>query len=615
MSVLSNLRIPLKFKIIGAMVFANIVLIATVSFVYITDQSNKILELETNYRYEIVKDGDFISYLLTSSLIANDQIFMNDLITHFMKKHFSLMSISVTDKDGVIIADSQDDNWGKLYAHPSNSTVKIIGDATVSQFSVEGNKVVEILNPVKSGGRLLGGVITRFNMCYLEEEILRTKHIILYFILIAIGVMVMGAVIAAIIANRIVMPILYMQKNAEKVGKGDLDVKMGLNRNDEIGLLADSFDRMVNDLKISREYLVDKQYVDSIIANMSDALIVLDKGGRIEMVNRAVLDMFGYEEHELTGKSVDMICSGGGAVFSETILPALMDKGYVRNVEFDSKAKDARQIYLLFSGSVMRENENVKNIICLLKDITERKKAEDDIKRNQAQLMQASKMTAIGQLAGGVAHEINNPIGVILGFAQSVVKRIDNDDPLAMPLKSIEREAIRCKKMIVDLLTFSRTAKPAMDATDINALLDDTLSLIEPQAHIKNISVKKDYALTLPHPMANNNQIQQVIVNLCNNAIDAMPDGGRIIISTSHKKGAVEISVTDTGVGISQDIISKIFEPFFTTKEIGKGTGLGLSLCYEIIQKHNGAIKVESSPGSGTTFTISIPVNIKGENI
>lgn len=268
-----------------------------------------------------------------------------------------------------------------------------------------------------------------------------------------------------------------------------------------------------------------------------------------------------------------------------------------------------------------------KAILNILEDVEE---ANKQLKETQAKLIQSDKMAAIGQLAGGIAHEINNPMGVILGFAQSVMKRIDQNNPLYLPLSSIEREALRCKTLVQNLLVFSRSSGTGKTSMEINQAVEETLLLVEHQAKMRNVVITKKYAPDLPMIFANRNQIQQVIMNLANNALDVMPDGGTITITTtltipSPLEGEenlstvalakvegegkfVEIRVEDTGAGIPEEVKHKIFEPFFTTKEPGKGTGLGLSLCYEIMQKHNGTIDFESEKGKGTTFTIKLPI-------
>ncbi len=244
--------------------------------------------------------------------------------------------------------------------------------------------------------------------------------------------------------------------------------------------------------------------------------------------------------------------------------------------------------------------------------ISDLDQANQEKERAEKVILQSEKMAAVGQLAGGVAHEINNPLGVILGFSQSITKRLHPGDPLEMPLKSIEREALRCKSLVQDLLAFSRMGKTEKEEIDLNQAIDSSLSLILARAKLKNTQLVKEFDPLLPKIRANQNQLQQIIVNLSNNAMDAIPpQGGTLTFRTKKAsldgKDAVEIQVQDTGGGIPKDIQSKIFEPFFTTKGVGKGTGLGLSLVYEIIQKHQGKIMVESETGKGTLFRMFLP--------
>lgn len=269
--------------------------------------------------------------------------------------------------------------------------------------------------------------------------------------------------------------------------------------------------------------------------------------------------------------------------------------------------------YLLaeFTAAPIFDNGRVVAIFGIGRDITERKKAEQEKEALTKQLLQSEKMAAVGQLAGGVAHEINNPLGVILGFSQSVIRRIKEDDPLFMPLASIEREAKRCKNLVQDLLTFSRVGKTEKERCDLNSVINSALTLVEAQTKVKSVELIREFGEKVPEILISRNQVQQVIVNLSNNAIDAMPGSGKLIIRTKTvNRGTTnyaQIDVEDNGSGIPKEIQTKIFEPFFTTKEVGKGTGLGLSLVYEIIQKHQGILELESEPGQGTVFRILIP--------
>ena len=222
--------------------------------------------------------------------------------------------------------------------------------------------------------------------------------------------------------------------------------------------------------------------------------------------------------------------------------------------------------------------------------------------------LQTEKLSAVGQVAAGVAHEINNPLAVILGFSQSLKRRMKPSDEFYSPIESIERESLRCKTLVHNLLAFSRDSKPGIADEDPVALMEGALSLVETQARVRQIEVQRKFEPALPLIQADRNQIQQVVINLCTNAMDAMPHGGKLTIGLAKADPYVEIRVTDTGTGIPQDIQSHIFEPFFTTKEVGKGTGLGLSLVHDIVEKHHGQLDFHTELGKGTTFCVRLPI-------
>jgi len=258
----------------------------------------------------------------------------------------------------------------------------------------------------------------------------------------------------------------------------------------------------------------------------------------------------------------------------------------------------------------------------LEKKVDERTK---DLKQAQAQLIQSAKMSAIGRLGAGVAHELNNPLGGVLGYAQFMQKKFKNLDNVQKNFDDfqrfigyIERESSRCKDIIGNLLRFSR--KPLsikLEPINVGKVIEDTLSLLNHQLTLQNIKVTTNIAPNIPNINGNASQLQQVFTNLTFNAQQAMPNGGELTISLDLQPPAksktkdeksVRISFKDTGTGISEDHLSKIFEPFFTTREDGKNTGLGLSVAYQIIQVHQGNIDVQSEVGKGTTFSVSLPV-------
>ena len=230
------------------------------------------------------------------------------------------------------------------------------------------------------------------------------------------------------------------------------------------------------------------------------------------------------------------------------------------------------------------------------------------LQETQAQLVQAEKMSALGQLAGGLAHEINNPLSGILGLAQLALEAVPAGTQSHADLKEIEKAVFRCKKIISSLLSFARQEKTRMEPVNVNEAIEETLVLCARQMELKGVKIARDLEPGLPLATADFQQLMQVFLNLSTNAGDAMVEGGTLTVAT-RAAGAREIEIifSDTGCGMPREIMDRIFDPFFTTKPVGKGTGLGLSVCLGIVNKHNGRIKAESEEGKGSKFRIFLP--------
>jgi signal transduction histidine kinase len=234
---------------------------------------------------------------------------------------------------------------------------------------------------------------------------------------------------------------------------------------------------------------------------------------------------------------------------------------------------------------------------------------ERELKASQAALVQSEKMAAFGQLGAGIAHEVKNPLAGIIGLAQLLLRKVDKDGPLYKNLEMIEKEAKRSKQITENLLKFARGEKVAFMKIDLNAVAMDSAAIVDHQLGINRIRLERKLTPGLPPIAGNGNQLQQVLMNLMINAQQAMEGSpGTVTLSTRLLNAeTLEIRVADTGPGIPQDIQAKIFEPFFTTKPAGKGTGLGLSVSYGIIKDHKGDIRIESTPGKGAAFIITLP--------
>jgi len=320
-----------------------------------------------------------------------------------------------------------------------------------------------------------------------------------------------------------------------------------------------------------------------------------------------------------SGDQASLKVKTGYLVKSLIYVPLKTGNKVIGVMSVDNKASNRpfadNDMYLLAAladyASIAIVNAQLYGEVRAFNEELERKVRErtKELEEAQAQLVQSEKLASIGELAAGVAHEINNPLGVMLGFTQVILKKLPEKDQLRKPLTSIEREGLRCKKIIQGLLDFSRRSTPTLEPVNVNEVTEAAVKLIEHQIRIENIKLVKGYAPNLPEIQADSNQLQQVFVNLIINAYHAMPKGGELRITTRPLGNKVQIIFADTGMGIPATNLKRIFDPFFTTKEVGKGTGLGLSVSYGIIQEHGGKIEVDSQVGVGTTFVVTLPVN------
>jgi len=258
--------------------------------------------------------------------------------------------------------------------------------------------------------------------------------------------------------------------------------------------------------------------------------------------------------------------------------------------------------------SLVDKAGTTRGMLIIVDNITDRIRLE-------GQLIQNEKLTSIGLLAAGVAHEVNTPLAVISSYSQMLRKEISSEDPRYKLLEKITKQTFRASEIVNNLLHFSRTNATEFADVDIHQVIADTLSLLDHQFKTARVRIDRELRAEYPVVFANAGKLQQVFLNLFVNARDAMPEGGELRILTDTVDSKIEIIVQDTGVGISSENIQKIYDPFFTTKAAGKGTGLGLSVSYGIVQEHGGNISVDSKPGIGTSFKLELPLVRKPVNV
>jgi two-component system NtrC family sensor kinase len=237
-----------------------------------------------------------------------------------------------------------------------------------------------------------------------------------------------------------------------------------------------------------------------------------------------------------------------------------------------------------------------------------------ELKRTQAQLVQSTKLAAIGELAANIAHEINNPLTTVLGFASFLAERMPPTDPMREELGLIQEEASRARDIVRDLLQFSRQRDFSPESADVNTVLEQVIAMVRRQGALNAITVEERYEKDLPAVELDVSRIKQVFLNIINNAVYVMPSGGSLTVRTQTANGGVRIAFMDTGPGIAPEHRDRIFDPFFTTKPEVSGTGLGLSVSLGIVQSHGGTIEVETEMGRGTTFTVALPLRLEDES-
>jgi two-component system, NtrC family, sensor kinase len=270
--------------------------------------------------------------------------------------------------------------------------------------------------------------------------------------------------------------------------------------------------------------------------------------------------------------------------------------------------KNNKEIYYSISTYPLIENGDIVGAIEISRDITK------DINLQKAMINQ-EKLASIGRLSAGVAHEINNPLTTILTTAMLLQEDLDPDDPSYHELGTIAKETLRCRKIVTSLLDFARQTKPMKKESEVNNLIQESVALTRKQAAFKDVNLTQQLSDNLPSIFLDRGQIQQSIINLVLNAIEATDPGGSITVTSrfEKRKKNIEITVSDTGEGISAEDLDKIFDPFFTTKQ--KGTGLGLAITLGIIEQHGGTIEVASKRGKGSTFKIKLPINPGNEDV
>ena len=493
---------------------------------------------------------------------------------------------------------------------------------------------------------------------HMRQEIADMRRMV---VLLTLVVVLAGISLTIFLVNIFLKPVKRLVQATERIANGDLTHTVEVSAKDEIGALASSFNQMTVSLKESREKIeeynrnlefmvkertaelerttrllqVEYNRLEAIINSPNLGIVIEDKDCNIRFMNKSLIEIFGQQ----VGQKCYEKFKGRTQMCPFCPLEEILVRGKNSITYMD---QDKLGHYYEISASLFQDDKGEKFVLETLRDITERKMLETQVeeythnlertngelaealkslKEAQSQLIQVEKMAAVGQLAAGVAHELNNPLGGILGYSQFALEKIDqkpvsqfnseDTQNLLQYLKDIEQQTKKCRTIIQSLLKFSRASKQEDFApTDINQVLKETFVFTQHQMVKNKVELVQKLEESLPPIQGHSSRLQQVFTNLILNAVQAMSQGGTLTVQskTGEGLGAIEISFTDTGMGIAEENLEKVFEPFFTTKKVGDGTGLGLSVSYGLIKDHGGEIRVESRLNRGTTFTVILPI-------
>jgi PAS domain S-box-containing protein len=343
------------------------------------------------------------------------------------------------------------------------------------------------------------------------------------------------------------------------------------------------------------EYERLKEFSENIVESIHVGILAADLDDRVESWNSQIERLTGISRADAVGRRLHELLPSD---LCEAIEPAKASSGIQNIYKFALRPQDVT-LNIAVAPLISREGEHIGRLI-IFDDITDRAELE-------RRLVQADKLSSIGLLAAGVAHEVNTPLAVISTYAQMLAKQISGDAEKAPLLEKIARQTFRASEIVNSLLNFSRTSPIEFVSVDLNKVVNETLTLVEHQLAQARIDVKLSLESALPRVKGNPGKLQQVFLNLFLNARDAMESGGTLAIRSAAQNGLIRITVADSGAGIAQENLTRIFDPFFTTKAAKKGTGLGLSVSYGIVREHGGEIEVASQPGAGTRFELSFP--------
>ncbi len=577
--------------------------------------SQKLIDFaQKTYPYgEVIDDGNtHLVWWFSTPIMHQTQLMGTAYALYDMTQDHKLMSIVSQTVGGDVSIVKSD----RLYS--------LISKKAVSLSEEMRNNIAMRLELLMLSNKLILSKIDGFDNLYfqssLEALISAKRKVSLWIGFLSIVILTLSILMSIYLGKKMIEPLRQMTKKAIQISEGEKDLLFENNSSNywEFNQLSQAFNYMLANLKNAEEQSRYKE----LLENVDDAVYILDREGNVLEANEAAYAQLGYSPEQFFELNLtNLIPADDAGLIIDQLGEDIEHQAPQKITVETSHAKiDGDPIPVeIHSRAISYRGRNV--ILNVARDITARRKAENEKKHLESQLIHSQKMEAVGTLAGGIAHDFNNLLMGIQGYISLMRLQTDPEDPNDEYIQGIETAVMNAANLTNQLLGFARKGKYSLIPTSLNSIVENSSKMFTRTR--KEIPTHKKLQANLWSVKVDPGQIEQVLINLYLNAWHAMPDGGDIYIQTENvylseeyckpfevpQGNYVKVSVTDTGVGIEQDIIERIFEPFFTTKEVGKGTGLGLASAYGIIKNHNGIIRVYSEKNHGTTFNIYLPAS------
>ncbi len=571
-------NLPLRYKIIVPVIVLELFVFAAamrVTTTSVRSVANRSMHAEARSRLRLLGSA-YLQMTLTG-----EQEYFRELV-NVVSRAPDVVSVELRPVEGQLPMDTMVERPDGTRLYTAWQRVQVFGDATDIGISYTDRGVILAVSDAR----------TRYGW------------------ILGIGVL-LTTIVLWVMIFAITDPVTRVAEAADRLAAGEEPPKFDISRRDEVGTLAHAFDTMAEELYRTRTQLETMlaertRRLEAMFSNLPVGVLQIDADRTVRAANPAMAEMLGLREDEIVGRRCFQLV-GDERHFCEHCLFNRDDIAITRHTRTLRRGTRNERILDTTIVRVPGTNGNDPTVLELAHDVTEERRLE-------AQLIQSSKLASIGQLASGLAHEINNPLGTILLRTDSLLADVEEQglpDGIRDDAEAIQRQASRVSRITEELLTFSRCTNVARSPVDINAVIDSAMVIVGLRAEKHVVKVERTDIEPVPPVYGNATQLEQVVVNLLANAIDASrPDSVVTVGARTVREETdcpVEIRVEDFGAGIAEDELEHIFDPFYSTKDVGEGTGLGLSISYGIVTAHDGTISVSSRCGEGTIVRVRLP--------